>query len=94
MTIHALTTLSDTTPTRLTPNGSHSGMDITIQNVNNTGYIFIGGDDTLSSTNYGFRLIPNQAIAFELPGSDALYALGEADEMKVGILQTGLESQD
>lgn len=39
MTQHALTTLSNTTATRLTPNGIHSGMDITLQNVNNTNIV-------------------------------------------------------
>ena len=94
MAEHILITLSDTTPARLTPNGTHSGLDITIQNANDSGYIYIGATETLSSSNYGFRLIPNQAISFELPGADALYAIGENDAMKAAVIKTNLESQN
>lgn len=90
MTQHSLTTLSDTTATRLTPNGIHSGMDITLQNVNGTGYIYIGSS-SVSSTDYGFRIMPNHSISFELPGSDSLYAIASANNMNIAIIQTGIE---
>ena len=90
MTQHSLTTLSNTTATRLTPNGIHSGMDITLQNVNGTGYIYIGSS-SVSSTNYGFRIMPNHSISFELPGSDSLYAIASVNNMKIAIIQTGIE---
>jgi hypothetical protein len=91
MATHSLTVLSNASVTRLTPNGVHSGMDITIQNVNSSGYIYLGGNDTVSSTNYGFRILPNQAIAFELPGKDALFAIASTNGMSVAVLQTNLE---
>jgi hypothetical protein len=91
MASHSLITLSDSQKTRLTPNGTHSGRDITIQNVNSSGYIYLGGDNTVSSTNYGFRILPNQAISFELPGKDALYAIASTNGMSVAVLQTNLE---
>lgn len=94
MASHAIITLSDQAPTRLTPNGVHGGMDITVQNTNENGYIYIGVNEETSSTDYGFRLIPNQAISFELPGPDALYAIAETDAMTVAVLEIGLESQD
>lgn len=90
MTQHSLTTLSNNTATRLTPNGIHSGMDITLQNVNGTGYIYIGSS-SVSSTNYGFRLMPNHSISFELPGQDSLYAIASVNSMKIAVLQTGIE---
>ena len=90
MTQHSLTTLSNTTAVRLTPNGIHSGMDITLQNVNATGYIYIGSS-SVSSTNYGFRLMPNHSISFELPGQDSLYAIASVNSMKIAVLQTGIE---
>ena len=93
MTTHALTQLSNTEATRLTPLGLHSGMDITLQNVNTEGYIYIGGDDTVSSANYGFRIMPNHSISFELPSVDALYAIGSTT-MNLALMQTGLESQN
>lgn len=94
MAYHGLRALSNTAATRLTPLGTHSGMDITVQNVNDSGYIYIGVDDTTSTISYGFRLIPNQAISFELAGYDALYAIAENDGMLAGLVQIDLESQD
>lgn len=92
MTMHSLTTLSNTSATRLTPNGTHSGMDITLQNVNTTGYIYIGGSSDISDTDYGFRIMPNHSISFELPGKDELYAIASIDEMKLAVIKTSLES--
>jgi hypothetical protein len=92
MTMHSLTTLSNTSATRLTPNGTHSGIDITLQNVNASGYIYIGGDSEISDTNYGFRIMPNHSISFELPGRDELYAIASINEIKVAVIKTNLES--
>jgi hypothetical protein len=92
MAQHRVVQLNNTTPVRLTPNGKHGGMDITLQNVNDSGYIYLGGTETLSSTNYGYRILPNHAISFELPGSDALYAIASSS-MNLAIIETGLESQ-
>ena len=91
MATHSLKTLSNTTSLRLTPNGVHSGMDITLQNVNDSGYVYVGGSD-VSTTNYGFRIMPNHSISFELPGSDSLYAVSSVNAMKVAVLQTNLEA--
>lgn len=92
MTEHALITLSNTTATRLVPNGVHSGMDITLQNVNDEGYIYIGGENVTSS-NYGFRIIPGHAISFELPPKDALFAISSINSMKLAKIQIGLEHE-
>jgi hypothetical protein len=78
---------------RITPNGTHSGMDITIQNVNDSGYIYVGGEG-VSTTNYGFRIMPNHAISFELPGLDALYLIADTADMKAAIITTNLEQQN
>lgn len=91
MTIHALTTLSNTVATRLTPNGLHSGMDITIQNVHATAYVYVGAAGVTSS-NYGYRIAPGHAISWELPGKDALYAISNTDESKIAVIKTNLES--
>ena len=90
MTQHALTSLSNTEATRITPNGIHSGMDITLQNVNTEAYVFIGGEG-VTTTNYGYRISPNNGWAIELPGKDALYALSDIDGANVAVLWTGLE---
>ena len=93
MTEHSLISLSHTEALRLTPLGKHSGMDITLQNVNESGYIYIGGEG-VSSTNYGFRILPNDAaISFELPGGFAIYAIASAANMKLAKFVIGLEHQ-
>ena len=92
MTSHSLFNLNDQTAALLSPNGIHSGLDFTIQNVNQSGYIYLGGDATVSSTNYGFRIYPNQAISFELPGKDAIYAISSAPNMKAAVIYTALET--
>lgn len=94
MASHSLITLSNATVTRLTPRGTHSGMDITLQNVNSTGYIYLGVDDTVSDSSYGFRIMPNHSISFELAGSDALFAIAETDGMLLANIQINLEAQD
>jgi hypothetical protein len=78
---------------RITPNGTHSGMDITIQNVTESGNIYVGGEG-VSTTNYGFRLTPDTAISFELPGLDALYLIADEANRQAAIITTNLESQD
>jgi len=91
MTIHALTSLSNTVATRLTPPGVHSGMDITIQNVHSSAYVYIGGEGVTSSS-YGYRISPNSAISFELPGKDALYAITGTNGSQIAIIKTNLET--
>jgi hypothetical protein len=91
MLTHSLVTLSDETPIRLSPAGVHSGCDITIQNVNSSGYIYVG-NSSVSDTSYGYRILPNHAISFELPGKDSLYAISSAPSMKAAVMITNLES--
>lgn len=91
MTLHAHTTLSNTTATRLSPNGLHSGMDITIQNIHESAYVYVGGEGVTAS-DYGYRITPGAAFSIELPGQDALYAISTVNSSKVAILQTGLET--
>jgi len=90
MTLHAHTTLSNTTDTLLTPNGLHSGMDITIQNIHESAYVYVGAEGVTAS-DYGYRIAPGAAFSIELPGQDALYAISTVNSSKVAILQTGLE---
>ncbi len=91
MTVHALVTLNTESATLLSPSGVHSGCDLTMQNVNSAGYIYIG-NSSVSETNYGYRILPNHAISFELPGKDAMYAVSSINDMKVAVMITGLES--
>ena len=91
MTLHSLTTLSSSTATKLTPNGTHNGLDITVQNTDAAAYVYLGGEG-VTSTNYGFRLAPGSAFSIELPGKDTLYAITSVNGSKVAVLKTNLES--
>jgi len=90
MTQQDIYTLSDSSIIQVTPNGAHSGFDITIQNVSSSGYIYIGNED-VSSTEYGYRLLPNHAFSIELPSRDHLYLIAGTNGMKAAVLRTGLE---
>lgn len=90
MTTHSLTTLSNSTATRLTPLGIHSGMDITVQNVDDTAYVYVGGEG-VSSSDYGYRIAPGHAISFELPGRNNLFAITNTNNSKIAVLKTNLE---
>ena len=90
MTQHSITNLSNTSATRLTPIGTHSGMDITLQNVNETAFVFVGGEG-VTTTEYGYRISPNNGIAFELAERDALYAISDVNNAKLAIIKVGLE---
>jgi hypothetical protein len=91
MLTHSLITLSNETAIRLSPAGVHSGCDITVQNVNASGYIYVG-NSSVSDASYGYRIMPNHAISFELPGKDSLYAVSSAPNMKAAVVITNLES--
>ena len=91
MTTHSLTTLSSTTATKLTPPGIHSGMDITIQNIHASAYVYLGGEGVTTSS-YGYRLNPGSAISFELPGKDSMYAITDTNSSQVAVIKTNLES--
>jgi hypothetical protein len=66
-------------------------MDITIQNVDNEAYVYLGGEG-VSDSDYGYRVSPGHAISWELPGKDALYAITDTNGSKIAIIKTNLES--
>lgn len=89
-TTHALVALNSSTAVKLTPEGqTHSGVDITIQNPNNSGYIYIGGTGVTTS-NYGFRILPNHSIAFELLGKDHIFAVASTS-LNAAVITVALE---
>lgn len=90
MVKHSLLSLSSSTATALSPTVTHAGTDITIQNVNESGYIYVG-NESVTTTSYGFRILPNHSISFELPGTDSLYAVSSVNGMNAAVIMTGLE---
>ena len=68
-------------------------MDITLQNVGESGYVYVGGE-VVSTTNYGYRILPDHAISFELAGQDALYLIADNADTPVAVITINLEQQD
>jgi hypothetical protein len=89
-TYHDLLTLSDSTPTELTPGARHSGLDITIQNVDETANVFIGGS-TVTASDYGFKLTPGAGFSIELHPNDRLYAISDTNGSNAALLRALLE---
>lgn len=90
MIVNKIVALSTTSPILLSPPATHSGVDITVQNINGEGYVYIGGSN-LTSGNYGFRIDPSHAVSVELNGRDALYALGSTAGLSVSVFMSNLE---
>ena len=93
MTTQNIYTLSASEATRITPFGAHSGMDITIQNINNVGMLYIGNEN-VSTSEFGYRLLPSHAFSIELPSLDDLWLIAETDGLQAAVLTTSLESLD
>ena len=88
-----LHTVGTTTPVLVAPVDDGSGRDITIQNVNPSGYIYVGGEGVTNS-NYGYRLLPDHAISFELTSQDELYVIASGSNMKAAVISINLETED
>lgn len=63
-----------------------SSFTLIIQNINTTGYIYIGNSGVTSS-NYGFRISPNQAFTIELPSSINLYAIASDINLQAAVME-------
>ena len=91
-TYHEIVTLSDSTPVELTPEGKvHSGLDLTVQNIDEEAIVYLGAE-YVSSTSYGFKLLPGAGFSIELNPRDELYAISDTDESEVALLRVLLEN--
>lgn len=89
MATSTVITVNDSTPTLVTPIGTHSGIDLTIQNTDNTNHVYVGGPN-VTSTNYGFLLEKGKAVAFTIPSTESLYVLGSVSSQNIAVLQLAL----
>ena len=89
-TYHDLLTLSNATATELTPGARHSGLDLTVQNVDDTAIIYIGGEG-VTAANYGFKLTPGAGFSIELNPNDRLYAISDTNGSNAALLRALLE---
>ena len=75
---HSIKPLSTTVPVELTiEDNINSVCTLVIQNVDSANYIYIG-NSSVSSSNYGFMIYPNQAFTVELRPFDRIYAVASA----------------
>lgn len=89
-TYHELVTLSNSTATELTPGARHSGLDLTVQNVDETAILYIGGAG-VTAANYGFKLTPGAGFSIELNPNDRLYVISDTDASEAALLRALLE---
>ena len=89
-TYHELLTLSDSTATELTPGANHSGLDVTVQNVDDNAIYYIGASDVTTS-DYGFKLDPGDAFSIELNPNDRLYIISDTNSTNAALLRVFLE---
>lgn len=89
MTQNAVYALNNTTPVKITPDGIHSGLDVTIQNINVAGYVYVGAEG-MTTSDFGYRILPNHAISFEVPPNDSLFLLGSTN-LSAAVIKLNLE---
>ena len=89
-TFHNLLTLSDSTATELTPGARHSGLDLTVQNVDDTAIVYIGGEGVTAS-DYGFKLVAGAGFSIELNPNDRIYAISDTNGSEAALLRALLE---
>ena len=90
-TYHELITLSNSTATELTPAGKvHSGLDLTVQNIDESATVYIGGAG-VTAADYGFKLTAGSGFSVELNPRDELYAISDTNESEVALLRVLLE---
>lgn len=79
-------TLSTTTPTELTISDIvQSTNTLIVQNTNDTGFIYLG-TNSVSSSNYGYKLFPGQGFTIELSAFSRLYAVSSANTMTAAVM--------
>jgi hypothetical protein len=90
---HNLVTLNNSTATAVSVTGQHAGRDITVQNISDTANVYLGGDE-VSTSNYGYKILPGSAWSVELRSGEVLYAVSSASSSQVAVIQLGLESEN
>lgn len=89
MATHSIVTLSSTTPTRLSPQATHSGVEVILQNISTNGYVYVGGAD-VSSTNYGYRVDEDSAFGGNVLPKEEMYAIAQNNGTQIAVYQNGL----
>lgn len=86
MANHSVKTVSST-PVLLSPEPTHSGADVIIQN-NSNGDLFLGASNVTTSV-YGFKLAAGTGISLRLSGREELYGVASSS-ININVLTVGL----
>jgi molybdopterin biosynthesis enzyme MoaB len=90
-TVHDTITLTTSgTAYEILPVREGNGRDVTIQNNNASAIVYIGGTGVTTS-DYGFKILPNAAISFELDGTDNIWAVSGTNAATVNTMSIKLE---
>lgn len=90
-TVHETVTLTTSdTAYEIIPKLGGNGKDVTIQNNNASAMVFIGGPE-VSTSDYGFKLIPGTAISFNLDPKENVYGASDTDGATVNIMRMNPE---
>jgi len=86
MANHSVKTVSST-PVLLSPDPTHSGADVVVQN-NSNGDLYLGSSSVTTSV-YGFKLSPGTGISLRLSGREELYGVASSS-ININVLTVGL----
>lgn len=86
MANHSVKTVS-TTAVLLSPEPTHSGLDVIIQN-NSAGDLYLGSS-SVTTSSYGFKLVAGTAMSLRLSGREELYGVASSS-ININILTVGL----
>lgn len=87
---HHIVELNNASAVAISVTGNHMGRDITIQNIDNSAHVYLGGPD-VTTTNFGYRIAPDTAWSVELRKEEVIYAVSSTTS-SVAVLELGLES--
>ncbi len=87
---HKMFTLSSTSVTEVTvPSAEErpyaSMLTVSIQNLSSDKYVLLG-DDSITTSSYGFRLDPGQVFSADLNPSNDLYAICDSDSCDISVM--------
>jgi|SanBayMetagenome_1026888.scaffolds.fasta_scaffold55631_2 hypothetical protein len=78
--------LSTTVAAQLSVEDIAQGMNtLVVQNINDSGFVYLGNEN-VSTSDYGFKLFPGQALSIELRPYDRLYAVSSASSMEAAVM--------
>ena len=87
---HQNYTLSNVTPSLITVDSGYTAlpaMDMSIQNLSSTGYVYIG-NATVSSTNFGLRIDPGAVLCIdEVIWKDEIYAITDVNNTAIAVIR-------